>query len=207
MSDKDLKKLAEEVIPPAPITPALPNPDLLTAEEKIAFFKSEGTAAVFQCEGGRPGIVAGYSRPSSNKDNWSWEKTLEPLPIVAVTSEHYNRMYRIIKRGIPVKVELKIRNKIRERIEKAANIIDEIPGTDLRDEIVMIGAHFDSWQANPNTSDNAFDCAVVLEAIRILKAIGPSSRRTIWVALRRRTGAVRFYRICQETLWQSQRPG
>lgn len=183
LSDEDLKKLAEEVIPPAPATPSLPNPDLLTPEEKISFFKAEGAAAVFQCEGGRPGVVVGYSRPGSNKDKWSREKTLDSLPIVAVTPEHYNRMYRIIKRGIPAKVELEIRNKIGKRIEKAANIIGEIPGTDLKDEIVMIGAHFDSWQASPNASDNASGCAVVLEAMRILKAIGASPRRTIRVAL------------------------
>lgn len=183
LNDEDLKKLAEDVIPPAPVTPALPNPDLLTAEEKIAFFKAEGASAVFQCEGGRPGAVVGYSRPGSNRDKWSREKTLDSLPIVAVTPEHYNRMYRILKRGIPLKVELEIRNKIGERIEKASNIIGEIPGTDLKNEIVMIGAHFDSWQASPNASDNAAGCAVVLEAVRILKAIAASPRRTIRVAL------------------------
>lgn len=183
LSDDDLKKLEEEVIPPDPPTPPLPNPDVLTAEEKVAFFKAEGAIAVFQCEGGRPGVVVGYSRPGSNKDKWSKENTLEFLPIVAVTPEHYNRMYRILKRGLPVKVELEIRNKIGDRIEKACNVIGEIPGSDLKDEVVMIGAHFDSWQASPNASDNASGCAVVLEAARILKAIGVSPRRTIRVAL------------------------
>jgi len=183
LSDEDLKKLEQDVIPPAPPAPAPPNPDLLTQEEKIAFFKSEGAVAVFQCEGGRPGVVVGYSRPGSVKDKWSREKTLDSLPIVAVTPEHYNRMYRIVKRGLPVKVELEIRNKIGEKIEKAANVIGEIPGTDLKDEVVMIGAHFDSWQASPNASDNASGCAVMLEAARILKAIGASPRRTIRVAL------------------------
>jgi hypothetical protein len=183
LSEEDLKKLEEDVIPPAPPTPALPNPDLVSPEEKIAFFKSEGAVAVFQCEGGRPGVVVGYSRPGSVKDKWSREKTLDSLPIVAVTPEHYNRMYRIVKRGLPVKVELEIRNKIGEKVEKAANVIGEIPGTDLKDEVVMIGAHFDSWQASPNASDNASGCAVVLEAARILKAIGASPRRTIRVAL------------------------
>jgi|YelNatPaOPRAMG01_1025707.scaffolds.fasta_scaffold00050_60 carboxypeptidase Q len=183
LSEDELKKLEEEVISPAPAVPSLPNPDLLTAEEKIAFFKAEGVVAVFECERGRPGAVVGFSRPGSKKDGWSREKTLESLPIVAVTPEHYNRMYRIIKRGLPVKVELEIRNKIGDRIEKASNVIGEIPGSDLKDEIVMIGAHFDSWHASPNASDNAAGCAVVLEAARILKAIGASPRRTIRVAL------------------------
>jgi len=183
LSEADLKKLEEEVVPaPRPVPPP-PNPDLLTQEEKIAFYKAEGAVAVFQCEGGRPGVVVGYSRPESKKDRWSREKTLESLPIVAVTPEHYNRLYRIIKRGIPVKVELEIRNKIGEQVEKAGNVIGEIPGTDLQEEIVMIGAHFDSWHASPNASDNASGCAVVLEAARILKAIGASPRRTIRVVL------------------------
>jgi hypothetical protein len=183
LTDEELRKLEEEVIPPTPPIPPLPNPDILTPEEKMAFFKAEGAVAVFQCEGGRPGVVVGYSRPGSNKDRWSREKTLESLSIVAVTPEHYNRMYRIIKRGLPVRVELKIRNKIGDRIEKACNVIGEIPGTDLKDDVVMIGAHFDSWQASPNASDNASGCAVVLEAARILKAIGAVPRRTIRIAL------------------------
>ncbi|MBC7350397.1 MAG: M28 family peptidase [Candidatus Aminicenantes bacterium] len=183
LSDEDLKKLEQDVIPPVRPAPAPPNPDLLTQEEKIAFFKSEGAVAVFQCERGRPGVVVGFSRPGSVKDKWSREKTLDSLPIVAVTPEHYNRMYRIVKRGLPVKVELEIHSKIGKKVEKAANVIGEIPGTDLRDEVVMIGAHFDSWQASPNASDNASGCAVVLEAARILKAIEASPRRTIRVAL------------------------
>lgn len=183
LNDEDLKKLEEDVIPPRPAPAPVPNPDLLSPEEKIAFFKAEGAVAVFQCEGGRPGVVVGYSRPGSVKDKWSRKKTLESLPIIAVTPEHYNRMYRIIKKGLPVKVRLEVRNRIGEKIEKAGNVIGEIPGTDLRDEVVMIGAHFDSWQASPNASDNASGCAVVLEAARILKAIGVKPRRTIRIAL------------------------
>ncbi len=183
LTDEDLKKLEEDVIPPLPPESPLPNPNLLSPEEKIAFFKAEGAVAVFQCEGGRPGVVVGYSRPGSVKDKWSREKTLDSLPIIAVTPEHYNRMYRIIKRGLPVIVELEVRNKIGEKIETAGNVIGEIPGTDLKDEVVMIGAHFDSWQGSPNASDNASGCAVVLEAARILKAIGVKPRRTIRVAL------------------------
>jgi Zn-dependent M28 family amino/carboxypeptidase len=102
---------------------------------------------------------------------------------VAVTPEHYNRMYRILKRGIPVKVEVDVRNRIGERREQALNIVGEIPGTDLANEVVMIGAHFDTWHASPNASDNTSGVAVVLEAARILKATGAKPRRTIRVAL------------------------
>jgi len=185
MTDEDLKRLEENVAPPAPRpTPPPPNPDLLKADEKIAFFKAEGAVAVFQCEGGgRPGLVTGFARPGTKDDNWSREKTLASLPIVAVTPEHYNRMYRILKRGLAVKVEVEIRNRIGEKSETAANVLGEIPGTDLKDEVVMLGAHFDSWHASPNASDDAAGCAVALEAARILKAIGAKPRRTIRVAL------------------------
>jgi carboxypeptidase Q len=184
LTDEDLKKLQENVVPPAP-RPASPppNPDLLKPEEKIAFFKAEGAVAVLQCEGGRPGVVIGFARPGTKDDKWSREKSLGSLPIVVVTPEHYNRMYRILKRGLAVKIEIEIRNRIGEKVEKAANVVGEIPGTDLKDEVVMIGAHFDSWHASPNASDDAAGCAVALEAVRILKAIGAKPRRTIRVAL------------------------
>jgi len=184
LTDEDLKKLEENVTPPTPRqTPPPPNPDLLKPEEKIAFYKAEGAVAVFQCTGGRPGVVVGFARPGTKDDNWSREKSLASLPIVAVTPEHYNRMYRILKRGLPVRVEVDIRNRLGEKAEKAANVLGEIPGTDLKDEIVMLGAHFDSWHASPNASDDAAGCAVALEAARILKAASLRPRRTIRVAL------------------------
>jgi len=184
LTDEDLKKLQENVVPPPPRpTPPPLNPDLLKPEEKIAFFKAEGAVAVLQCEGGRPGVVVGFARPGTKDDKWSREKNLGSLPIVVVTPEHYNRMYRILKRGLAVRIEIEIRNRLGDKVEKAANVLGEIPGTDLKDEVVMIGAHFDSWHASPNASDDAAGCAVALEAARILKAIGARPRRTIRVAL------------------------
>jgi carboxypeptidase Q len=184
-SDEDLRKLEEAVTPPAPraAAPAAPpNPEVLRAEEKIDFYKSEGALAVLQCDSGSFGFVRGFGRPGVNADKWSREKDLASMPIIAVTPEHYNRMYRILKRDIPVKIELEVRNRIGEAVEKACNVIGEIPGTDLKDEVVMMGAHFDSWHASPGASDDAGGCAVALEAARILKAIGAKPRRTIRVA-------------------------
>ncbi len=181
----DLKELEEAVIPKpqrrrAPPSP--PNRDLLKPEEKIEFFKTEGAVAVLECKSGRPGAVSGQARPGTWEDNWSLEKSLASLPIIAVTPEHYSRMYRILKREIPVKVEIEVRNRFGDQVEKACNVFGEIPGTDLKDEVVMIGAHFDTWHASPNASDDTAGCAVVLEAARILKAIGARPRRTIRVA-------------------------
>jgi carboxypeptidase Q len=160
-----------------------PNPDMLKAEEKIAFYKAEGVLALLECRSGRLGAVRGFARPGTKDDNWSRENSLNSLPIIAVTPEHYNRMYRILKREIPVKVELEVRNRLGEQVEQACNVIGEIPGTDLSDEVVMIGAHFDTWHASPNSSDNTSGCAVALEAARILKAVRVRPRRTIRVAL------------------------
>jgi carboxypeptidase Q len=184
LTDEELKALEGMAVqPPRIFTPPIPNPELLKPEERIEFLKSEGVAVVLQCDGGSFGLVRGYSRPGANNDKWSREKDLNSLPIVAVTPEHYNRMYRILKRDIPVKIEVEVRNRIGESVEKACNVIGEIPGTDLKNEIVMIGAHLDSWHESPGATDNASGCAVALEAARILKAIGVHPRRTIRVAL------------------------
>jgi hypothetical protein len=183
---EELKEMEENVIPRPRHRRGdeePPNPDILKAEEQIAFYKAEGVLALLECRSGRPGAVRGFARPGTKEDKWSREGSLNSLPIIAVTPEHYNRMYRILERKIPVKVELEVRNRLGEQVEKACNVLGEIPGTDLKDEVVMIGAHFDTWHASPNSSDDTSGCAVALEAARILKAIGAHPRRTIRVAL------------------------
>jgi carboxypeptidase Q len=185
LTAEDLAQIEEAVVPRpqrAPVTPPPPNPDLVKPEEKMDFFKAEGVLAVLQCTGGQMGSVVGFSRPGANQDHWSREKTLATIPIVAVTPEHYNRMFRILSRNIPVKVELEVRNRVGDKVEKASNVLGEIPGTDLADEVVMLGAHFDSWHEAAGASDTAAGCAVALEAARILKTLGVKPRRTIRVA-------------------------
>jgi carboxypeptidase Q len=184
-SNEDLDKIAHAVIaPPARVAPRVPpNADALKAEEKMAFFAAEGVAAVLQCESGWLGAVRGYGRPGTRDDKWSRQADLAAPPMIAVTPEHYNRMYRILKRDIPVTIEAEVRNRIGNAVEKANNVVGDIPGGDLKDEIVMIGAHFDTWQASPNASDDTSGCAVALEAARILQAIGAKPRRTIRIAL------------------------
>ncbi len=159
------------------------NPLLLTAVEKMAFYKSEGVAVVLQTDGNRLAIVPGYSRPGSREDGWSAEGMRASVPILAVTPEHYNRMYRLLKRGLAVKVEVEVRNRIGDRVEQAMNLVGEIPGTDPRAGVVMLGAHFDTWHGSPNASDNSSGVAVAMEAVRILKALGVKPRRTIRIAL------------------------
>jgi hypothetical protein len=183
-NDEDLRKLEETVLPVPRPTPqrGAPNPDVPTQADLLAFYKAEGALVVFQCPGGRPGSVIGFSRPGTRDDKWSYEATMASLPILSVNVEHYNRMYRILKRDVPVKVEVEIRNRIGKTREQAENLIGEIPGTDLKDQIVIIGAHFDTWHGSPSPSDDGAACAVALEAARILKTIGAKPRRTIRVA-------------------------
>jgi Zn-dependent M28 family amino/carboxypeptidase len=95
-------------------------------------------------------------------------------------------MLRILDRGLPVKVELDIRTKFYdETTPNGFNLIAEIPGTDpvLKDEVVLIGAHFDSVAAATGATDNAAGSAAVMEAMRILQAVGAKPRRTIRAAL------------------------
>lgn len=172
------------IVPERPtVARAVPNPNTISADERMAFLKAEGVVAVLQSESGWLGAVRGYSRPGSKVDMWSRAGNLASPVIVAVTPEHYNRMYRLAQRGIPVRVELEVRNAIGDTVIKAANLVGEIRGTDLADEVVMLGAHFDTWHASPNSSDNTSGVAVALEAMRILHAIGATPRRTIRIAL------------------------
>ena len=191
-SAQEMRELAEAVVPPPPgpdpyfsrLYPDPPqNPDVLTAAERLAFYVKEGVTVVLESSSGWPGAVRGFARPGAKIDLWSRDATMSSVPIVAVTPEHYNRMYRILRRGIPVSLEVEVRNSHGTSVKQASNVLGEIPGTDLSQEVVMMGAHFDTWHASPNASDNTSGVAVVLEAARILKAIGAEPRRTIRVAL------------------------
>lgn len=104
------------------------------------------------------------------------------LPQIVVSGEHYNRMVRQIQKGESVKIQLELETEFTPAAN-GYNVIAEIPGTDLKDEVVMIGAHLDSWHSGTGATDNASGSAVVMEAVRILKALGVQPRRTIRIAL------------------------
>lgn len=104
------------------------------------------------------------------------------LPQVVVAAEHYNRMVRQIQKGQTVKLELALETEFTPSAP-GYNVIGEIPGSDLKDEVVMIGAHLDSWHSGTGTTDNAAGSAVMMEAMRILKSLGVTPKRTIRIAL------------------------
>jgi len=106
-------------------------------------------------------------------------------PSLVLAAEHYNMIARLLESGIPVKLGVEIQSKYFEQDRNAYNIIAEIKGTDPRigDEVVMAGAHLDSWHTGTGATDNADGVATEIEALRILKAIGVKPRRTIRIGI------------------------
>ncbi|MFC1556105.1 M20/M25/M40 family metallo-hydrolase [candidate division KSB1 bacterium] len=152
--------------------------------ELEAFLKSENVGVVLKASTGSDGTIFASGRPTSRNDR-SIEGVRNSVPMIAVAAEHYNRIYRVTERGIPVKMEVEIRVKLDDADTRGYNVIGEIKGADpaLRDEIVMIGGHLDSWHTGTGASDNAGGISVALEAMRILKTIGAEPRRTIRIGL------------------------
>ncbi|MES2372571.1 MAG: M20/M25/M40 family metallo-hydrolase [Bacteroidota bacterium] len=104
---------------------------------------------------------------------------------IVVGIEDFNTIVRLVKAGTPVKMDVDVKTKFQTKDLQGYNVIGEIPGTDpaLKDEVVMLGAHLDSWQTATGATDNASGSSVMLEAMRILKTLGIQPRRTIRIGL------------------------
>ena len=109
----------------------------------------------------------------------------ENLLDIVLAMEDYQMLLRLVKAGIPVKLDLDVKTAFTNRDYKGYNVVAEIKGTDpkLKDEIVMLGGHLDSWHSGTGATDNAAGCSVMMEAMRILKTLGIKPRRTIRIAL------------------------
>lgn len=105
------------------------------------------------------------------------------LPTVVMRNEDYGRIWRLLADGRSVELEFDIVNRIHPEGRTNYTVVAEISGTDKADEVVMLGGHLDSWHAGTGATDNAIGCAVTMEAVRILAAIGLAPRRTIRLAL------------------------
>jgi carboxypeptidase Q len=107
------------------------------------------------------------------------------VPVVVVANEHYGRLERLLRRNVPVRVELNVDTAIGSDREEGFNVLAEIPGGDVarKDQIVMVGAHLDSWAAGTGATDDGAGVLIAMEAMRILRAIEVQPRRTIRVAL------------------------
>jgi hypothetical protein len=105
------------------------------------------------------------------------------VPTVVLRNEDYGRITRILADGSTVQLEFNIENHTYPEGKTSYNTIAEIPGSDKKDEVIMLGGHLDSWHSATGATDNAIGCAVMMEAARILKSLGVKPRRTIRVAL------------------------
>jgi hypothetical protein len=105
------------------------------------------------------------------------------VPTVVMRNEDYGRIWRLLDDKTPVSLEFNIRNRSFPEGVTSYNVVGELTGTDLKDEVIMLGGHLDSWHSATGATDNAIGCATMMEALRILKALGVQPRRTIRVAL------------------------
>jgi carboxypeptidase Q len=159
--------------------------------QKIEFCIKEGAAAVLEVttrgDGGTLFVQGATvpqppNTPFDQRINPYDEKAPRNVPQIVLTPEHYNRLARMIQKGKTVKMELEVEVEF-TGVQDGINIIGEIPGADLKDEIVMIGAHFDSWHSGTGTTDNGTGSAVCIEAMRILKTLNLPLRRTVRIGL------------------------
>ncbi|WP_181305074.1 M20/M25/M40 family metallo-hydrolase [Rufibacter sp. XAAS-G3-1] len=184
-TDEQLQKLAEPVQATAGRTP-------MTDEQRAAMmarrallgkmsemFLNEGAVAMFSGRSGSHGTFF-----TSNGASYAMDAK-PVLPEFEVAQEDLARMSRLLAAGIPVEVELESKTRFLTEDPQGYNVIAEIPGTDkkLKSEIVMLGGHIDSWHAATGATDNAAGVAVMMEAVRIIKALNLQPKRTIRIAL------------------------
>jgi len=105
------------------------------------------------------------------------------VPQMTVSVEQYNRMMRMMQQGEKLKMTVDLQVEYQDQDNMGYNTIAEIPGSDLKDEIVMLGGHMDSWHSGTGATDNGAGVAVAMEAVRILQTLGLKPRRTIRIAL------------------------
>ncbi len=144
-----------------------------------AMFKRDGVKLLLEASGRNYGVVRLGSGGSRNMG-------AEPgMPQMVLAVEHYNHLARLLEKKADVKLRVKIENQFHTEDSLGYNVVAEIPGTDrnLKKELVMLGAHIDSWHPGTGATDNASGTSVMMEAVRILKTIDAQPRRTIRIAL------------------------
>jgi len=145
--------------------------------KKTQFWIDEGVAAVLDFSRGDGGTL--FVQGGGSRD----PKDPPSPPQVVIAVEQYGRIARTLEKKIPVTLSMTIENTFYDSDLTAFNIVGELPGTDKADEVVMIGAHFDSWHTGTGATDNAAGSAVMMEAMRLLKVSGVKLRRTVRIGL------------------------
>ena len=165
------------------------------ANAKMRFFQAEGAALLIDPSRGDGGTIFVQSAtvpqpprdPNAtgfNRGTPAYDKSAPKVtPQLVLGIEQYNRLVRMLKAGEAVKMTVDLAVQFQDADLMGYNTIAEIPGTDLKDEIVMLGGHMDSWHSGTGATDNAAGVSVAMEAVRIIQALGLKPRRTIRVAL------------------------
>jgi carboxypeptidase Q len=165
--------------PFANFTPPTPTPGRLTAaqlaEQLDKFLVDNGAVARFNDAGREHGQIRAFNNRTFD--------VAKAVPTVVLRNEDFGRISRLLADNRPVEIELDVVNRTYPEGKTAYNVVAEIAGSDKAQEVVMLGAHLDSWHSATGATDNGIGSAVMMEAARILKAIGVKPRRTIRVAL------------------------
>jgi len=194
-TDEELLRLANSQPPPSEPQPFQFTPEQRAAQElnyrKWQLLESEGAAVVLQPAYRDAGTVYVTEATVPYPPDVAFDQRMHAwdlrkpaiLPQAVVAAEHYNRIIRLLARGIPVQLEVNFSARFYEDDPMSYNVIAEIPGTDRKEEVAMIGGSLDSWHAGTGATDNAAGAATALEVMRILQSLAPHPRRTIRIGL------------------------
>jgi len=164
---------------PSPSPTPTPDPKILTTrqvdEQLDKFLKANGAVVRVNDAGREHGQIRAFNNRTFDVN--------KVVPTVVMRNEDFGRISRLLADPAEVTLEFNIVNRSYPAGKTSYNAVAEIPGTDRADEVIMLGGHLDSWHAATGATDNAIGCAIMMEAARILKALGLKPRRTIRVAL------------------------
>jgi hypothetical protein len=186
-TDSDLVDLQKQDVAQRGQFPGRPGFGAAGAEfrrKRMAFLMAEGALAILDPSPGTRGDSGSVNVQGPSQGEGSRNLNDPPvLPQIVLAAEHYNRILRTLTHKVPVTLDVNVQNRFYDEDLHVFNVLADIPGGDKADEIVMLGSHFDSWHGGTGATDNAVSCAVVMEAMRILKASGLKMRRTVRAAL------------------------
>ncbi len=186
LSDSDLLKLANRGTPTPRRGRRYRRSGANFSSELWTFMDKEQPLAVIdRSYKGDLGTI--FVSGASSKEGYARDTDADVIPQITMSIEHYNRIFRLLNKGISVNLSLNLKTEFTNPDLMEHNIIAEIPGTDLANEVVMFGAHFDSWHTGTGATDNAAGSAVMMEVARILlktiEETGIQPRRTLRLAL------------------------
>ena len=191
LDDAELKKLTQYPLKPRNRDFIEQYMKRLELRQKVGQFLAEehALAVVTPSRDGRDGGGSGGTIFDDSGAGFNWEaykrEHANPVPVVVMAIENYGRVYRLLKARVPVSIEMNVDTKFTGDHEHGYDTIAEIPGTDpkLKDEVVMVGGHLDSWASATGATDNGAGTVVAMEVMRILNTLQVKPRRTIRVAL------------------------